>query len=260
MAANVSHPTPSDPPAGLRLPGLLLGLAFGGFFDGILLHQVLQWHHLLSGLSGGRWADLRVQLLADGLFHALMYAVAAVALVLLVRRRASLAAPGAGTALLVRFLTGFALWHLLDAMLSHWLLGIHRIRMDTEHPLAWDIGWLLVFGLLPWLLARWYARRQLAAHPSTGSGGTLTALLCSTALAGALAARTPPDAPTVVLLQDAAHASALLASLPPDVRILGSDVRGTVWFFSGTPPTAQRGVWRLRASWLPAGCSAWTRA
>jgi hypothetical protein len=154
MAANVSHPTPSDPPAGLRLPGLLLGLAFGGFFDGILLHQVLQWHHLLSGLSGGRWGDLRVQLLVDGLFHALMYVVAAVALVLLVRRRASLVAPGAGTAL----------------------------------------------------------------------------------------------------------ASALLASLPPYARILGSDVRGPGWFFSGTPPTAQCGVWRLRASWLPAGCSAWTRA
>jgi hypothetical protein len=203
---------------------------------------------------------MRVQLLADGLFHALMYVVAAVALVLLVRRRASLAAPGAGTSLLVTFVTGFALWHLLDAVLSHWLLGIHRIRMDTEHPLAWDIGWLLVFGLLPWLLARWYARRPRAAHPSNGSNGTLTVLLCSTALAGTLAARTPPDAPAVVLLQDAAHASALLASLPPDVRILGSDVRGTVWFFSGTPPTAQRGVWRLRASWLPAGCSAWTRA
>jgi hypothetical protein len=132
----------------------LLGLAFGGFFDGILLHKGLQWHHLLSGLSGGRRGDLRVQLLADGLFLALMYVVAAVALVLLVRRRARRAAPGAGTA----------------------------------------------------------------------------------------------------------HASALLASLPPDVRILGSNVRGTVWFFSGTPPTAQRGVWRLRASWLPAGCSAWTRA
>jgi uncharacterized membrane protein len=29
----------------------MLGFAFGGFFDGILLHQVLQWHHLLSGIG-----------------------------------------------------------------------------------------------------------------------------------------------------------------------------------------------------------------
>ena len=30
------------------LPGLLLGLGLGGFLDGILMHQVLQWHHLLT--------------------------------------------------------------------------------------------------------------------------------------------------------------------------------------------------------------------
>jgi len=51
----------------------MLGFAIGGFFDGILLHQVLQWHHLLSGLQGGRFDDLRFQIMADGLFHLLMY-------------------------------------------------------------------------------------------------------------------------------------------------------------------------------------------
>ena len=28
--------------------GILFGLGLGGFFDGIVLHQVLQWHHMLS--------------------------------------------------------------------------------------------------------------------------------------------------------------------------------------------------------------------
>ena len=28
--------------------GILFGLGLGGFFDGIILHQVLQWHHMLS--------------------------------------------------------------------------------------------------------------------------------------------------------------------------------------------------------------------
>ena len=27
---------------------IVLGFALGGFFDGIVLHQILQWHHLLS--------------------------------------------------------------------------------------------------------------------------------------------------------------------------------------------------------------------
>jgi len=244
---------------GLRGPGLLLGLAFGGFFDGIVLHQLLQWHHLLSGLSQARWADMRVQLLADGLFHTLMYVLAVLALVLLVRRRAQLSAAGAGNRLLVTFVSGFALWQLLDAVLSHWLLGIHRIRMDTEHPLAWDLGWLLVFGLLPWLWALRHARRTPTDPAPARSGSTLAVLVCSTALAGALAARAPADAPTVVVLQNAAQAGARLVSLPPEVRILGSDARGTVWFFSDPPPPPSPGAWTWRSWGLPAACSAWTR-
>src|SRR3954447_23051246 len=31
-----------------RAPGLLLGIGLGGFVDGILLHQILQWHHMLT--------------------------------------------------------------------------------------------------------------------------------------------------------------------------------------------------------------------
>jgi uncharacterized membrane protein len=37
-----------------RLPlitaGIFLGLGLGGFVDGILLHQILQWHHMLSSV------------------------------------------------------------------------------------------------------------------------------------------------------------------------------------------------------------------
>ena len=36
---------PSD---SITAPGLLLGVGFGGLFDGIALHQILQWHHMLT--------------------------------------------------------------------------------------------------------------------------------------------------------------------------------------------------------------------
>ncbi len=35
-------------PSSLRLPGIVLGVGLGGFFDGILLHQLLQWINLSS--------------------------------------------------------------------------------------------------------------------------------------------------------------------------------------------------------------------
>ena len=42
-----------------RAPGVLLGVGLGGFVDGILLHQLLQWHHMLTSTdteSSTGWA------------------------------------------------------------------------------------------------------------------------------------------------------------------------------------------------------------
>jgi uncharacterized membrane protein len=129
-------------------PGYVLGFALGGFFDGILLHQILQWHHLLSSIDGD---DIRFQVAADGYFHALMYVIAAVGLWMLWASRRT---PGemSGRLLFAGILIGFGAWHVVDALLSHWLLGIHRIRMGSSSPLFWDLLWLGLFGLLPMIL------------------------------------------------------------------------------------------------------------
>jgi uncharacterized membrane protein len=77
--ATVNLRSPADSPDAGRRTGLaaaiaagVLGFALGGFFDGILLHQVLQWHHFLSLVPGEALRDIGVQILADGLFHAAM--------------------------------------------------------------------------------------------------------------------------------------------------------------------------------------------
>ena len=105
--------------------GMLLGFALGGFFDGILLHQILQWHHLLSLVPG--MADIRLQVLWDGYFHALMYGLVASALWGLWRARHD-SNEGGGGSLPGAALIGFGLWHVVDAVASHWVLRIHRIR------------------------------------------------------------------------------------------------------------------------------------
>lgn len=125
---------------------LLIGFALGGFFDGILLHQILQWHHLLSGLSSSVASDLPFQLLADGLFHLLMYVIAVLGGMVLLRYRSPEETSGS---VLRPVLFGFGAWHLLDAFISHWVLGIHRIRMDSELPVVWDLAWLVIFGIAP---------------------------------------------------------------------------------------------------------------
>lgn len=135
-----------------RWSGYLLGFALGGFFDGILLHQILQWHHLLSAINGD---DIRFQVAADGYFHALMYVIGAAGLWLLWASKDESSA--SGRLLLANVLIGFGAWHVIDAVLSHWLLGIHRIRMDRGNPLFWDLLWLGIFGIMPLILG-WLMR------------------------------------------------------------------------------------------------------
>ena len=48
-----------------------MGVGLGGFIDGILLHQVLQWHHLLTGTGDHPMTTvpgLETNTLGDGLF------------------------------------------------------------------------------------------------------------------------------------------------------------------------------------------------
>ena len=62
--------TTSEPP---KAPALLMGIGLGGFVDGIVLHQILQWHHLLTDEGDfpmDTVAGLEDNTLADGLFHA----------------------------------------------------------------------------------------------------------------------------------------------------------------------------------------------
>ena len=131
--------------------GLILGFGLGGFFDGILLHQILQWHHLLSLVPNVD--DLRLQVLWDGLFHALMYFIVATGLWGLWRAHRRGAEIG-GVALYGALLIGSGAWHVIDGILSHWILGIHRIKIDADEPLLWDLAWFVVFGVVPLAVGR----------------------------------------------------------------------------------------------------------
>ncbi|MGV3570413.1 MAG: DUF2243 domain-containing protein [Ramlibacter sp.] len=246
----------------LRWAGLLLGFSLGGFFDGILLHQVLQWHHLLSNVQAAALQDLRAQLLADGLFHLLMYFIAAWALYLLWRARADYSAPGADRALWARALVGFGAWHIADSVFSHWITGIHRIRVDAPNPLFWDLLWFAVFGLVP-LLAGWLMQRG-------GAGGRGRAAAASLALAAVVAgplAAWPAGATDQVLVMfrpGMEGAPAFDALAAADARVLWVDRSGGLWAVALPEPAQARALYAHGAllvsnSALAMGCFTWSR-
>jgi uncharacterized membrane protein len=161
--------------------GLLVGISLGGLFDGILLHQVLQWHHLLSLVESQSVQDIRTQIMADGLFHVLMYVLACIGLLLLWRSNRS-HAQARSSALLGITLLGFGIWQFVDVILFHWIFRIHRIRVDVDNPLVWDVGWMLVFGLPTaaaslWLLSR--GGKEQRSNTGTASGALTSIVLIS---------------------------------------------------------------------------------
>ncbi|WP_211102927.1 DUF2243 domain-containing protein [Azospirillum sp. B21] len=266
------HPMPmSDvrrgPGRTLLLGGFSLGFALGGFFDGILLHQILQWHHLLSGIADPAFADIGVQILADGLFHALMYVIAAVGLWLLWHGRRGVAEVG-GRRLMGWALVGFGVWHMLDGLMSHWLLGLHRIRMDVDNKLFWDLLWFFAFGVAA-VAAGWWLTRSGTGH--TGDRGMRRAaaplLLALTAgVAGAVATLPPPGGTATLVLfrQGTAPAEALRALAAVDGRTVWSDPSGRLWAIDLPEGGSALGLYRQGAllvsnGVVPAGCLDWFR-
>jgi uncharacterized membrane protein len=73
--------------------GVLIGIGMGGFVDGIVLHQIAQWHHMLSNVIPPHTMEtMRVNMTWDGLFHALTWVITLVG-ILQLRRAAYARAP-----------------------------------------------------------------------------------------------------------------------------------------------------------------------
>jgi uncharacterized membrane protein len=136
----------------------MLGLGLGGFLDGIVLHQLLQWHHMISSTQKGNVGTvggLEANTVADGLFHTATWLLTAAGLwwlwVSVSRRRVAL-----DRAFFGWLLFGWGLFNVLDEALFHAAFDLHHIR-EGENEFAYDMGFL-TFGvtllLVGWLLAR----------------------------------------------------------------------------------------------------------
>lgn len=243
-------------------------MPWGGFFDGILLHQILQWHHLLSGIQTGALGSLAAQVAADGAFHALMYVIATLGLIELCRARLVSASfdaqPSSGL-----FWIGFGVWHILDTVLSHWITGIHRVKMDADSPLIWDIAWVVVFGIVP-LLYGWRSRIHKRLPPDGQTRrktyfGLLAAAVMASAMANLFPFRADADTTVIALRPGVAPTSMLQTLADTEARIVWSDPQGSVWVMSAIPEGKKFALFRSGAQYVsgtaaPAGCSAWLRA
>lgn len=139
--------------------GITIGVGMGGFVDGILLHQILEWHNMGSAvLPPTTMAAMRQNMIWDGEFHAAVWIVTLVGIYLLLRaarRGAALPSPGrfAGQLLL-----GWRIFNLVEGVIDHQILNLHHVRDLPVHIPMYD--WLFVaiagvgFILLGWTISQ----------------------------------------------------------------------------------------------------------
>lgn len=88
--------------------GLVLGVGLGGFVDGILLHQILQWHNMLSSVTPPTdLVAMKYNMVWDGVFHALTWSMCAIGVGLLFRAGRRADVPWSGRLLLGSMLGGW---------------------------------------------------------------------------------------------------------------------------------------------------------
>ena len=152
--------------------GLFLGLGLGGFFDGIVFHQLLQLHNMLSGkIFPDTLVNAEINMFWDGVFHVACYALICVGLALLWRtvmqRRAILST----RALVGAMFAGAGLFNTVEGVMDHQILGLHHVveRAHGATQLTYDMMFL-ASGLMMLAFGGWLIRRNAlpAAHEPQG--------------------------------------------------------------------------------------------
>jgi uncharacterized membrane protein len=137
--------------------GITLGYGIGGLFDGFFFHAILQWHHMLSNVVPPTdMHGMIVNMVADGVFDGFCWLIIIAGIVLLYREAVQGTLP-TGKAYFGWNLLGVGLFNFTEGVIDHEILRIHHVRAVPSY-VAWDIGFLLVpgilFMLIGWLLAR----------------------------------------------------------------------------------------------------------
>jgi uncharacterized membrane protein len=144
----------------LLWPGVLAGVGVAGSLDGIVLHQLLRWHHFYD--RGSPAAGV----VSDGILHLGSTVVLVIGLVLLADRWRG----GERRQALAGLLLGAGGFNLYDGVVQHKLLGLHQVREGVASSLPYDLVFIglaaaaLLAGLLllrsGGLPARTAAKRQ----------------------------------------------------------------------------------------------------
>ena len=149
-------------PVPLLTTAMILGIGIGGFIDGIVLHQILQWHEMLSSkIPPTNYIGKSVNMFWDGIFHAFTLLVTVVGIVLLWQLLHRKEIDKSGILFSGGLLIGWGIFNLVEGVIDHQLLKLHNVREFSANPEWWNWGFL-GFSVLLLILGYTLIRKQVS--------------------------------------------------------------------------------------------------
>ncbi|MDB6150892.1 MAG: hypothetical protein JWQ44_2340 [Chthoniobacter sp.] len=137
--------------------GIFLGVGLGGFVDGIVFHQILQMHNMLSAkLPKTSIVNMEINMFWDGLFHAAVWLITAWGVALLWRAGARREGRWSGIAFTGALFLGWGLFNLVEGVIDHHILHLHHV-VEQHGTSGFDYAFLgsaIVFMVGGWLAIR----------------------------------------------------------------------------------------------------------
>lgn len=141
--------------------GILFGLGLGGFVDGIILHQILQWHQMLSGWYPPTTIEnIKLNTFWDGIFHSATYLFVVAGLFILWRHAHRRHLYWSNKLLVGTMLVGFGAFNCVEGLIDHHLLSVHHVNETVSESarVYWDLGFLVWGGAM--LVGGWMTIRS----------------------------------------------------------------------------------------------------
>jgi uncharacterized membrane protein len=149
------------------IAAVLLGVGMGGFVDGIALHQILQWHNMVSNWFPPTTMEaMSFNMAWDGIFHAFVWVVTMIGILMLWSAAYRGDAVPTRKAFVGQLIFGWGLFNLVEGLIDHQILAVHYVRQVPGYTI-YNLTFLAVGGILfmmtGWLLMR--SDRRGTAHP-----------------------------------------------------------------------------------------------
>lgn len=144
--------------------GILMGIGMGGFVDGIVLHQIFQWHNMVSNwIPPTTMEAMSFNMMWDGIFHAFVWVVTLVGILMLWSAAYRRDAIPSLQSFVGQLVLGWGLFNLVEGIIDHQILAVHYVRQVPNYT-VYNLMFLAVGGvlfiLIGWILMK--AGRRVA--------------------------------------------------------------------------------------------------